>query len=247
MPQLIDLDHNKILSTLQSDGKLERKQALQEILEDVLGSLETLDEKSSLELWEIFHRPVVRILHDQVEACRDLAIEILKRFLLHLPCSDKNIVYIIPILTKRLESQELIETSEEVRLKCILLLRAIVFKYQDKLASYFEDLVKILTRTVTDKYPDVKKESCDCICDIAKAMHSNFYSKSEVFVQPILSNSSHRHYKIRVTTVKTIGEVVLFGNSKIMENVAGPLAGKLFDQSGAVRAGKMNNYEKYII
>jgi dynein assembly factor 5 len=237
MSQLIDKQYSKICTSLQAEDKLKRKQALQKIFKDVLKPLETLDEKNSLELWEVLHRPVVRILHDQVEACRDLALDILKKFLLHLPCSDKNIIYIIPIMTKRLGSQELIEQSEEVRLKCIILLRAIISKYQDKLKSYFEDFVTILTRTVTDKYPNVKKESCDCICDLAKAMESDFYSRSEAFIRPILFNISHQHYKIRVTTVETLGTVLLFGNSKIMESVAGPLAERLFDQSGAVRTG----------
>ncbi|XP_008215817.1 dynein assembly factor 5, axonemal isoform X1 [Nasonia vitripennis] len=235
MPQIIDLQYDKICTSLQAEDKFKRKKGLQEILKNVLNSLETKDEESSLVLWEIFHRPVIRILHDPVEACRDLALEILKKFLLHLPCSDKNIVYIIPIMAKRLGCQELVEQSEEVRLKCIILLRAIVQKYQENLISYFEDLITILTRTVTDKYPKVKKESCDCICEIARAMPSNFYTKSEVFVKPILTNISHQHYKIRMATVKSIGEVLLFGDSKLMETVAGPLAERLFDQSGAVR------------
>lgn len=233
----MDIKHSEICNSLQAEDKFTRKRALEELLKDGLGQLETLDEKSSLELWEIFHRPVVRILHDPVEACRDLALEILKKFLLHLPCSDKNIVYIIPIVTKRLGSQELIEQSEEVRLKCLLLLTAIILKYEDQLTSYFEDFVTILTRTVTDKYPDVKKESCNCILELAKAVPSTFYSRSEAFIKPVLTNMSHQHYKIRVTTVKTIGEILLFGNGKSMEVVAGPLAERLFDQSGAVRTG----------
>lgn len=236
MPQLIDV-HSQICNDLQAENKLTRKRGLEELLKDGLSELENLDEKGSLELWEVFHRPVVRILHDPVEACRDLALEILKKFLLHLPCSDKNVVYIIPILSKRLGAQELIEQSEEVRLKCILLLRTIIHKYEDQLTSYFEDFIIILRRTVTDKYPEVKRESCSCIIDLAKAMPSDFYTRSEVFVKPVLVNISHQHYKIRVTTVKTIGEILLLGNGKSMDDVAHPLAERLFDQSGAVRTG----------
>ncbi|XP_011496819.1 PREDICTED: dynein assembly factor 5, axonemal [Ceratosolen solmsi marchali] len=246
MSQLIDMQHSKICSFLQTEDKLKRKNALQEILKNVLMPLETLDEKSSLELWEVLHRPVVRILHDQAEACRDLALDILKKFLLYLPCSDKNIIYIIPIMTKRLGSQELIEQSEEVRLKCVILLRAIVFKYQNKMKAYFEDYVTILTRTVTDKYPDVKKESCYCICDLAKAIPSDFYSRSESFIKPILINISHQHYKIRTITVETLGAVLLYGNSKLIESVSGPLAERLFDQSGAVRTAVIEVVGKWM-
>ncbi|XP_014205374.1 dynein assembly factor 5, axonemal [Copidosoma floridanum] len=227
-------ESHQICLSLQSEDKFKRKQVLNDILQHV-ESIETMDQQDSLQLWETFHRPIVRTLHDQMEACRDLALKILKKFILHLPCSDKNIVYVIPIITKRLGPQELIETSEEVRLKCIILLRAIVDKYQDKLTAYFEDLVAILTRTVTDKYPEVKQESCECICEVAKALPNDFNKRSEVFVRPILSNLAHQHHKVRITTIKTIGVVLIYGDSKLMEIVAGPMAERLFDQSGTVR------------
>ncbi|KAJ8681596.1 hypothetical protein QAD02_017388 [Eretmocerus hayati] len=246
MPQLDESEFSDICKKLQADNKCERKQALQTILQDVLVLLENLDERNSLELWETFHRPVVRILHDPVEACRDLALEILKKFLLHLPCSDKNIVYVIPIMSKRLGCQELIEQSEEVRLKSIILLRSIVIKYNGKMASYIEDLIAILTRTVMDKYPRVKQESCECICALAKGLKNEFYSRSEAFVKPILTNMSHQHYKIRVMTVETIGTVLLNGNGKSIEFVTGPLAERLFDQSGAVRTAVVEVAGKFL-
>lgn len=245
MPQLMDVKYSKICSSLQAEDKFKRKKALEEILNDVLGSVESLDEKSLLELWEIFHRPIVRMLRDQVEACRDLSLEVLKKFLMQLPCSDKNIVYIIPIMTKNLGSQELIEQSEEVRLKCIILLKAIVEKYQDQLVNYFDDLTTILTRGVVDKYPKVKKECCESICEVAKAMPAKFHENTYKYIKPILSNMSHQHYKIRVTTIQTIGAVLLIGNNKSVDEVATPLAQKLFDQSGAVRTGTSNFLLKF--
>ncbi|XP_058791450.1 dynein axonemal assembly factor 5 [Phymastichus coffea] len=247
MPESSDAQYTQICASLQSEDKFKRKQALREILKDILSSVDSLDEKRLLELWEIFHRPVVRVLHDPAEACRDSSLEILKVFLMRLPCSDKNIVYIIPILSKRLGSQELIEQSEEVRLKCVQLLRAVVLKYQDKLTSYFDDLVKILTRTVTDKYPNVKKESCDCISEMAKVIAADFYAKSEVFVKPVLTNIAHQHHRIRVTTVTTIGEILLAGNSKSMEIAAGPLAERLFDQSATVRTAVVNVAGRWMV
>ena len=62
----------------------------------------------------------MKFLHDQMEACRDLALEAIRDFLLSLPCSDENIVYIIPIVTLRLRCQGLIEQAEEVKLKIFI-------------------------------------------------------------------------------------------------------------------------------
>lgn len=247
MAQLAENKINQIIASMQSEDRQKKRQALQDISNNILKSVEEIEENELLELWEYFHRPVVRLLNDSSEACRDLAIDVLKIFLISLPCSDKHIVYVIPILTKRLSSQELIESSEEVRLKCLFLLNAIVEKYQGKLTAYFEDFVNILTRTVADNYPNIKRESCVCIRAISKYMPSNFYSKSEKFVQPVLSNINHQHHKIRLITVQTICVVLLQGDGKLLTKVATPLAQRLFDQSGVVRLGNKILIIKFLL
>ena len=243
MSTMENLQFGKTCLLLKADNKFQRKKALEDILKSVFKRNTPFELLELQEIWENLHRPVVQVLSDQSEACRDLAIEILQRFLSTLPPADKHIVYTIPILAKRLGSQELIEQSEEIRLKCVLLLRNIIFVYKDctSLSAYFEDLLTILVRTVTDNYPNVKKESCQCISELAKTLPRYFYSHSKSFVKPVLSNFAHQHYKVRVVSVKTIGDVMLYGHSKSMEDVATPLAERLFDQSAAVREGKLNN------
>jgi len=233
----LNLELSKITVSLQADEKNRRKQALEEILknisqEQISGRLDDF-----VKIWESIHRFLVRIMNDNMEVCRDLTIGILKIFLEVLPPDDKHIMYIIPIMTRRLGMQELIEPSEEVRLKCVSLLRTIIWKYKDLLAPHIQDVTGILARTVTDNYPNVKKESCRCISDYAKILSRHFYSQSEYLIKPILTNFMHQHYRVRLAAVEAIGDVIQYGNSKSMEEVATPLAQRLFDQSGIVRKG----------
>ncbi|XP_036146880.1 dynein assembly factor 5, axonemal [Monomorium pharaonis] len=231
----LNFELNKIIISLQVDEKNHRKQALEKILENI-SRKEVVDRLNELvKIWECTHRILIKIMNDKRETCRDLTVGILKIFLEALPPDDRHIIYIIPIMSRRLSTQELIEPSEEVRLKCISLLRTIILKYKDLLMQYIQDVTGILARTVMDNCPNVKKESCKCISDYAKTLSKNLYSQSEYLIKPILSNFTHQHYKVRLAAVEAIGDVIQYGNSKLIEEVATFLTQRLFDQNGNVR------------
>lgn len=231
----LDLELSKIIVSLQADEKNRRRQALEEIMKNI--SREEMSSRLDdlVKIWESIDRFLIRILNDNTETCRDLTVGILKIFLEVLPPNDKHIIYVIPIMSRRLGAQEQLEPSEEVRLKCVSLLRMIIAKYKDLLVPYIQDVTGILARTVMDNYPNVKKESCRCISEYAKTLPRHFYSQSEHLIKPILSNFTHQHYRVRLAAVKAIGDVIQHGNSKSMEEVATPLAQRLFDQNGIVR------------
>lgn len=237
MSRIENLKLSEICVSLQSDDKKKRLQVLEKLRDIVSDDAEQWSEREILEIWQIMNKHMVKILTDPAESCRDLAIEIIKIFINSLPIIEKNIMYIIPIFVRRLGSQELLEPSEEVRLNCINLLRLIISFYKDHLSVYIDDFVTILSKTVTDNYPKVKRESCEAISELAKTIPVQFYSKSEILIKPILSNFTHQHYRVRVSSVKAIGDVVQYGNNKSIEEVSTPLAERLFDQSGAVRTG----------
>ncbi|XP_066582269.1 dynein axonemal assembly factor 5 [Prorops nasuta] len=228
-------DSNRICLLLQAEEKSRRKLALDEILKTIFNEEASWTPEEILNFWEDLNRSLARLLNDEAEICRDHAIEIIKRFLTVIPPDEKHVVFVIPSLARRLGCQELIETSEEVRLCCVIFLKIIIPRYKDHLSLYIDDLVYILAKTVTDNYPSVKRESCESISELAKTLPAKFYARSVNFIKPILSNFSHQHYKVRSIAVKTIGDVLLYGDSKSVEDVTTPLAERLFDQSGVVR------------
>ncbi|XP_076283993.1 dynein axonemal assembly factor 5-like [Lasioglossum baleicum] len=222
----------KICVLLQSEEKKRRAQGLKEIIQ-ILRTPQS--ESEIIDLWNAVNKSLHKILTDSAEICRDNAVEIFQLLLANLTPHDNYILYLLPILSRRLGSQELIETSEEVRLKCVALLKLLILKYNTLLASYVDDLIKILIRTISDNYPLVKRESCACVSEFAKNLSRHFYAHSEQFVKPILGNFAHQHYRVRIASIRTIGDLIQYGNSKSVENVATPLAEKLFDQNGLIR------------
>ncbi|XP_044590648.1 dynein axonemal assembly factor 5 [Cotesia glomerata] len=235
MSRIENLQLSEICESLQSDDKKRRFLVLKKLHDILIDEDNQWSKREVLEIWQIMNKHIVKVLTDPTESCRESAVEIIKIFITSLPIIEKNIMYIIPIFVRRLGSQELLEPSEEVRLNCISLLRLIICFYKDHLSVYIDDFVQILSKTVTDNYPKVKRETCEAISELAKTIPVQFYSKSELLVKPILSNFTHQHYRVRVSSVKAIGDVIQHGNSKSMEKVSTPLAERLFDQSGAVR------------
>ncbi|XP_046614036.1 dynein axonemal assembly factor 5 isoform X1 [Neodiprion virginianus] len=237
----------RISVALQAEDKRRRKAALQELDDLVFGKNEPMNVDEVAEVWEIMHHNLVRALNDQAEACRDFSINLLKKFFGVLTPCEKNIIYVIPMATRRLGSQEIVEPSEEVRLNFVTLLRTVIQHYKDYLSAYLGDFITILGRTVTDNYPSVKKESCTCISELAKTIPNSFYNHCDSLVKPVLTNFAHQHYKVRVASVNTIGDVVQYGNNKIIEIVATPMAERLFDQSGGVRMAVVEVAGKWLL
>lgn len=240
-----DLQLSRFCVSLQSEDKSRRKAALDELHANLFAYANDLTPRDFSEIWQIVDKQLSRSLTDPAESCRNASIELWKNFLLVLPVSEKNIVHLIPILSRRLSFQELIEPSEEVRLNYVRLLRFVIEKYCKILSTYCDDLVAIFGRTVTDSYPEIKRESCSCIEELAVSVPAQFYPKSESLVKPILTNFTHQHYKVRVASVRAIGKVLQHGNSKSMDEVSTPLAERLFDQSGAVRLCEL--YKNFVI
>ncbi|XP_043260636.1 dynein axonemal assembly factor 5-like [Colletes gigas] len=231
--ETVNYEFTRICVMLQSREKSRRMQGLTEILNILKLPHHQSDE--TLPLWDAVNKFVLQILNDSAEICRDRTVEIIKLFILNLTPDDKYVTYLLPILSKRLGSLEQIETSEEVRLKCVTLLKLLILKYNNLLAPYIDDLVNILTRTIVDNYPLIKRESCICVSEFAKNLPRYFYMQTEKFVKPILSNFTHQHYKVRIVSITTIGDLIQHGKSTFIENVSLPLAEKLFDQNGLVR------------
>ena len=63
----------------------------------------------------------------------------------------------MPVLVARLGTQEVTESSEELRLSLVSLLSSFMDLCSSNMAPYLSDTVSILQRTIVDPYPEVKK------------------------------------------------------------------------------------------
>ena len=80
-----------------------------------------------------------------------------------IPEPWNDLPYIIPVLTDRLGGQEIVEHTEEIRLLAIESLKCIILISKEHIDPYTKDIIQILSVTILDSFPDVKKVSI-CLC-----------------------------------------------------------------------------------
>ncbi|XP_038675624.1 dynein assembly factor 5, axonemal-like [Scyliorhinus canicula] len=180
-------------------------------------------------------RPLLGSLSDPAERCRELAALTLADFLRAVPRPHEALPQLIPTAVQRLGQQDLTEPAEELRLVLLQLLVLTVEVCGRKLASYLEDMVKILQRTIVDPFPEVKKMSCECAAKYAKCTPEIFHMQAESLIKPLMQTISHQHSKVRVAVIQATGTVIQYGNGKSVDDVLSHLAQRLFDDAPLVR------------
>ncbi|CAG9767080.1 unnamed protein product [Ceutorhynchus assimilis] len=238
----------KICLHLQSQDRRLKKQTYID-LQDFLSNEELTDQ----ELRNIYTETYMYFLNglrDESEAVREQAIKFVN-FLItqRLPLNDFYLTYIFPVLLERIGSVELIETSEEVRLQMVQLLRAIIIKYSNtiQLKPFLNDSTIVLCETVKDKYPAIKELSCQTIISLAKALPKDFHLQSETLLKPVLSCFTHQRYKIRVEAIKAVGEIIMHSTYKGVDEAVVPMAEKLFDQIPTVRQAVAQEASRWLL
>lgn len=194
------------ITALQSESKMTRKKALTDINAEIFGKVENSDVDLTVIFPEVYAY-VLKSFSDPSEACREASAEIISNFIEKLPLNDYYLTYILPVIVRRIGCPEIVEESEEIRLVLITLVHRILEKYKvtHLLSPFINDFTSILTKTSTDPFPKVKLEACECIILLTKILQRDFHFQSENYVKPVLSNFAHQHFRVRVASVKAIG------------------------------------------
>ncbi|CAF1615263.1 unnamed protein product [Didymodactylos carnosus] len=213
---ITDSEVNRNVVLLTDTSKITRQKALQTLCNDI--NLFTLDNncedvnvkedyfsKRYLSILE----SIIKLLNDQAEKNRDLVLTFSTTYL--KKCMNKNdtLPILIPALTQRLANNstfELIESSEEIRLKSIeLLLKLCQSCTNDKLVLYLNEYIQILKKTIVDPYPEVRKLSCETASNLAKKCQDKFHLMSEILIKPLIETMKHQHAKVRCEAIKALG------------------------------------------
>ncbi|XP_047024632.1 dynein axonemal assembly factor 5 [Helicoverpa zea] len=224
------------ITALQSESKMARKQALVKINEEIFETPANKDCDLTVVFPEVYAY-VLKSFSDASEGCRETSALIISNFIEKLPLNDYYLTYILPVIVRRIGCPEIVEDSEEIRLVLIELVHKILDKYKVSylLSPFINDFTSILTKTVTDPFPKVKLQACECIIMMTKVLQRDFHFQSSSYVKPILSNFAHQHFRVRVAAIRAIGAVVLAGDAKCFELSITPMAEKLFDENNLVR------------
>ncbi|XP_077300483.1 dynein axonemal assembly factor 5 isoform X2 [Arctopsyche grandis] len=218
--------------------RAEERQKRRSALTDLETKLRNTSDNLLPAAFNALHSSLTTCLADETESCRQLTINILSEMLARLPPSDYILTYVVPAIKNRITSTPP-ESSEELRHALIKLLNSVIVRYGHSetvfLVPFFDDLVEILVKAASDDCPDVKKETCETVANMANAAPKDFHMRSETLCMAILAVFQHRHFKVRVAAVQCIGTIVMNGNEKCFESSVLPMAMKLFDECNPVR------------
>ena len=195
------------LNCLGDDNRNTRKRALEGIRKETIGRKPEIDSQVLKMVLNTVAKPVLKILSDPVEKCREHSIAYLSDCFEKVPEPYECLPFVIPVLVQRLGQPEIVEVSEELRLNLVEFIHSVINLSGKYIAVYLDDLIQILQRTIVDPYPEVKKCSCLCSADLSKSIPEQFHMQSESLIKPLLQTISHQHSKVRVEAVKAIGKL----------------------------------------
>jgi dynein assembly factor 5 len=210
---LTEGEMNRNIVLLSDPNKITRQKALQSLCNDLKSSLSITDnDDDHPHLPSNILESVLKIFSDPAEKNRDLALNYVSMYITQY-CTDENSIdkalsLLIPAFVQRLGTNDIVEPSEEIRLKSISLLFEICRTYSNgnKLSLYLNEWIIILKRTIIDPYPEVRKLSCELTSKLAEKCHEKFHLMSENLVKPIIETMKHQHAKVRVEAINALGK-----------------------------------------
>lgn len=235
---------NRFNQSLKDNNKITRKNALESMKKQLVENFKpSVDIKFTDESIHVVFKWTLNLWNDPIEKCRELSVEIVKQILENYQnWDDEMSSSLIMSLFQRLAGKEVKESSEEIRLQLLTLMKEMIdLKSVENKKSVFEvhlnELTLILVNSLNDNFPEAKKMGCACAKLLAKSLYKlNFHMQSETLVKPLLANMLHQHSKVRKEIIDCLCDVVMYGNNKSVGDTIPHLAQRLFDQANVVRA-----------
>jgi len=243
---------HRFLIKLDDPNKVERKRNYQGVLNTLSSKYPSLEKNEKplrnhrevCVIWnEKLHAPILRGLRDESERVRELSAEITLFFFGHMACSSPmTLSYILPVLRQRLVRQpgdEVIETSEEVRLLLLTILTKILEmttdEQEDDLKIHLDDLVRMLGSCIIDTFADVKEMACNDVGLLAKVLSKDFHFNAANLINPLAKSMTHQQKKVRVACIQAVGVVLHHSGFDEFQLIGSHLAQRLFDPVPVVR------------
>lgn len=202
---------------LNDPNKVQRKKNLLRFKELLEASDSGLDRPR---IWSESSLSLFRRLQDEAERTREAAAQAILLFYAGsaeyddgadrggepwIGASDLQLHYLVPVLRSRLAGDDPREPSEEVRAALAAVLLAAVSR--GEAGPHAEDVAAALGACLADSYARVKLVAARAVAAAAGA--DGFASGAPGLVGPLLRNLPHQQRKVRVASVKALGEVNL--------------------------------------
>jgi len=104
----------------------------------------------------------------------------------------------------------MLESSEEVKLLYVQLLRDIIKNCGHLIFPCLDDVISILTKSILDSCPAVKKDSCLCAAELASATKTHFHMVADLLVEPLLKATNYHQSAVRYTAIQSLSKLITF-------------------------------------
>ncbi|XP_014259244.1 dynein assembly factor 5, axonemal [Cimex lectularius] len=222
----------RTVNILQSGDRAEKVSTLKKVKK----YLNENDEEKLLDLYEHLSSTLLRLLQDPNEAVREHSLQLLDLFLIEKLTKNKiHLKNLIPVLYSRMCSDNNTELSEELKLLYSKFLTSVVKKYENDLIPYLEEIVSIVIKLLPYPAPEVKKSASKLCVTLVTALPAETFQYSKKLVNPLFTNLSHQHWRVRVATIETLEILMLKGDNKCVPDIINPVTRCLFDNIEHVR------------
>lgn len=233
----------EICEKLQAqDGRNSKLQTLNYLKEKASNA----DENELESILNIFNECYLHLLKcytDRYEGIRDLSVQTVNAFMERLPANDYHFLNIVNTLAQILGQQETLEKSEEIRLVFIqqllsLLNRFIKDKHENTIQECYVDIVRILSKALSDDYSAVQREACACVISLSSAANPyTFESFAEVLAKALYGMLNHKHSQSRIVAINALAQIALYVSAKndVLSNLIMEVSPLLMDSMPLVR------------
>ncbi|XP_047500820.1 dynein axonemal assembly factor 5-like [Penaeus chinensis] len=227
--ELAGSEINGVLSSMKDANKAKRRKALEKYESIVFENGEGTEQEELTEIFNYSASILGTCLSDPSEINRINASNIILKYIELSVFTEEKLLVIIPVIHHRLATVPCPEESEDVRLLYINILTGLISMFQAKMIAFMNDIVNILKEAVLDPSPEVRKAACECVCCYARATKDKFHMQSESLVKPLVKALHHQRFKNRIACIKALGDILLYGESRSIQDLSGPLAQCMMD------------------
>jgi hypothetical protein len=218
-----------------------RKRGLQKLCQDLPWNVMTGDAAADegLEIqrnelknlcFNVLYRPLLQILADPIEKCREHSIGIFRNIVQFCSPVDEDFLFdLINGLCARVNDLPFPEQGEELRLQIVELLQLIFAQSphcsHDFLLSVGDVVFTTLGKGLQDSFPAAKRCWSEILISLSKKLPFSVLTHHKTLLKGLIPNCAHQHHKVRSVTIKAL--------SSILSSLAAPL------ESNSVYADKI--------
>ncbi|OMJ68386.1 hypothetical protein SteCoe_34173 [Stentor coeruleus] len=199
--------YNRDINCLRDRDKNTRLGGLQRILK-------SLNEEQNLCLF--FSRlklPLIDILSDPSDKCKELSVKILKAFVDTNSIPPEDLSYIIISIHSRIGQETQIETCEEVRISLMQVLFTLCKTYTPFIHLELGRITDIIAKACRDKCPQLKILGGELSIYISQTSTKIGLCGKKILEQ-LRGNMYHQQFKIRINALQAIGSLLICEGSQ---------------------------------